>query len=129
VGAYSYYNGYTNYWDYYEKIRPFGIKAGSMGNWGWYGVIRLGWDYEEYNGGYGNYFGYTLAGGVSKHIIGKKAYKLFAYTGIGLDGYDFIVEGGLTLTGIAADWLIIDIGAAVTPGYIYSFVLGVGYKF
>lgn len=124
ASAGGYYDNYSLYWT--EKIRPVGIKAGYMGNWGGYGALRFGWDYDDL---YGDYFGYSAVGGVTKHIIGKKSYRLYGYAGLGIDGYDLLIEGGLTLTGVAAEWFVIDVGIASTPGYVSALVLGAGFIF
>ncbi len=107
---------------YWEKNRLLGIRAGTLGNWGGYGSIRYGYDYEYLVAGA------SITGGVTKHIFSKDKLRLYAYGGLGLGEllYNFEAEAGLI--GVIGNRVNLNIGFAV-PTWYADFTFGVGIVF
>ncbi len=116
--------GYWIDFDFWEKMRPLGIKAGYLGNWGGYGAVRYGWDWEP--GGYDEP-GYSAVAGVSKYILGNDNYRLHGYAGLGIDNIDMQIECGFT--GVVAKRIVVDLGIAVVPYYFSASIFGIGVIF
>lgn len=93
---------------------PYGVRAGTLGNWGFYGCIKV-------NGsGYG-----SITGGATKLIVNQPKYRLHGYTGVGVGNvYDnFTVEFGFS--NVIYNRLLVNLGWEYWPGI----VLGIGIVF
>lgn len=97
-----------------------GFTAGTMGNWGIYGSIRLG-TYDEYL----ELLSGSLTAGLTRHFLSTGTYRLHGYLGAGIGDYfdTFNVEAGLT--NVIWNRLTLTLGLEY-PGYYADVVFGIG---
>ena len=115
------------YWDDYnflwwDKYRLLGFRAGYLGNWGGYAAVRYGWDYEWDQGGG------SIVGGVTKHIMGTKDYRLHGYLGVGAGDLFDEVNAEIGLIGVLLNRITIDVGLEA-PAYYVGYTFGIGMIF
>lgn len=106
-------------------FNPFGFSGGMVGNWGFYGSLRLGY-FNEY---WESYEG-SFSAGVTKYIFSVKQHRLHGYAGIGrgdlFDEFEF--EGGVI--GVIGNRLNLTLGFSYIPNLYYGdLIFGIGIVF
>ncbi len=106
-------------------FNPFGVSAGMIGNWGFYGSLRIGYFNEYWESYEGSY-----SAGVTKHIFSKEKHRLHGYAGIGMGDFfdEFEFEGGVI--GVIGNRLNLTLGFSYIP-YVYygDVIFGIGIVF
>jgi len=98
----------------------FGFSAGTLGNWGLYGSVRLG-SYDEYL----ELLSGSFTGGITKNFFSAGKYRLHGYAGAGIGDYfdTFNVEAGLS--NVLWNRLVLTVGLEY-PMYYADVVFGIG---
>jgi len=94
------------------NLNPYGIKAGTLGKWGFYGSIRYGgyseW-YDPVTYETVSYYWGSLTAGATRLILNRPKYRLHGFAGLGMgDAFDlFDIEFGIS--NVFLDRLVIDV--------------------
>ncbi|HDR68221.1 MAG TPA: hypothetical protein ENN61_04140, partial [Bacteroidaceae bacterium] len=100
-------------------LYPYGLRAGTLGNWGYHSSIRINYDrYSELMSG-------AITFGATKRIVNLPKYRLHGYLGIGLGGYFDVFDIEFGFSNVISNRLVLNIGYEI-PTYYYALVLGAG---
>ncbi|HER07319.1 MAG TPA: hypothetical protein ENO20_00265 [Bacteroides sp.] len=97
-----------------------GFTAGTLGNWGLYGSVRIG----RYDQALELLSG-SVTAGMTKHFFSAGKYRMHGYLGAGIGDYfnRFDLEAGIT--NVFFNRLTVTVGMEY-PGYYADFVFGIG---
>lgn len=104
---------------------PYGFSIGTIGNWGTYGSLRLGY-YNEYL----EMFQGSVTAGITKFLFTKEEFRLHGYAGGGVgDFFDEVaLEAGAI--GVVKDRLNLSLGFSYITNMNYmDLVFGIGIVF
>ena len=105
------------------SFNPLGFRAGTLGNWGYYGSIRIGY-YDDFLDSYSG----SVTAGATKRILNMPKYRLHGYAGLGIGDYfdEFDVEFGVS--NVFNNRWVINFGFEY-PTYYLDAVFGIGIVF
>ena len=115
-----------------SSLHPLGIRAGTLGNWGFYAGFRYGgWDPYYYVDFWGNWVGnylVSVTGGVTKEIKAWEKFRLHGFTGIGAGYYLDEFEFEIGAIGVIKNRVNVNLGFSYFS-YLYDVTIGVGVVF